>query len=97
MGCTSVREKLENEMMNIQILRLEIQMERYNQLKKLSKLENHKINYVNVIPDYIDPNFAKEHNIYISNNIEEKEDCSKLNKEIIIKRSNTRKSKTKKN
>ena len=31
MGCSSAKEKLENEMMKIQIRRLEIQMEKYNE------------------------------------------------------------------
>ena len=46
-------------------------MEKYNELEKLSKIEKHKIR-PSIIPDYIDPKFAKEHKIYFNNNIENK-------------------------
>ena len=36
MGCSNTRENLENEIMQMQIKRLEIQMEKYNELQKLS-------------------------------------------------------------
>ena len=91
MGCSSQREKLENEMMNVQIMRLEVQMEKYNLLKRLSEIDNQKFEYINVIPDYIDPKFAVEKKIYIKNNSDKKTDLAKK----INKKRNLRKSKIK--
>ena len=91
MGCSSQREKLENEMMNMQIMRLEVQMEKYNLLKRLSEIDNQKFEYINVIPDYIDPKFAVEKKIYIKNNSDKKTDLAKK----INKKRNSRKSKIK--
>ena len=59
MGCSTIKENLENEIMKLQIQRIEIQMEKYKELEKLSKIEKRKIK-PNFIPDYIDPKFAKE-------------------------------------
>ncbi len=91
MGCSSQREKLENEMMNMQIMRLEVQMEKYNLLKRLSEIDNQKFEYINVIPDYIDPKFAVEKKIYIKNNSDKKTDLAKK----INNKRNSRKSKIK--
>ena len=91
MGCSSQREKLENEMMNMQIMRLEVQMEKYNLFKRLSEIDNQKFNYINVIPDYIDPKFAVEKKIYIKNNSDKKTDLAKK----INNKRNSRKSKIK--
>ena len=91
MGCSSQREKLENEMMNVQIMRLEVQMEKYNHLKRLSEIDNQKFEHINVIPDYIDPKFAVEKKIYIKNNSDKKTDLTKK----INKKRNSRKSKIK--
>ena len=91
MGCSSQREKLENEMMNVQIMRLEVQMEKYNLLKKLSEIDNQKFEHINVIPDYIDPKFAVEKKIYIKNNSDKKTDLAKK----INNKRNSRKSKIK--
>ena len=91
MGCSSQREKIENEMMNVQIMRLEVQMEKYNHLKRLSEIDNQKFKYINVIPDYIDPKFAVEKKIYIKNNSDKKTDLAKK----INKKRNSRKSKIK--
>ena len=60
MGCSNSKEQLENEMMELQIKRLEVQMDRYNQIRRLSQIENKKLSYTNIIPDYIDPKFARE-------------------------------------
>ena len=62
MGCTSSREKIEDEIMKLKLVRMEIQMERENNINKLSEIDGKKINYNNV-PDYIDPQFAKEKSI----------------------------------
>ena len=91
MGCSSQRENLENEMMNMQIMRLEVQMEKYNLLKRLSEIDNQKFEYINVIPDYIDPKFAVEKKIYIKNNSDKKTDLAKK----INNKRNSRKSKIK--
>ena len=91
MGCSSQREKLENEMMNMQIMRLEVQMEKYNLFKRLSEIDNQKFEHINVIPDYIDPKFAVEKKIYIKNNSDKKTDLAKK----INNKRNSRKSKIK--
>ena len=63
MGCAGAREKLEDQMMLMKLERMEIQMEKAKALQKLSEIEGHKIQR-NHIPDYIDPKFAKERQIY---------------------------------
>ena len=84
MGCSTIKENLENEIMKLQIQRIEIQME------KLSKIEKHKIK-PNIIPDYVDPKFAKERQIYIKNSKDkksEKTNYTKVKKVNIFKRKN---------
>ena len=63
MGCAGTREKLEDQMMLMKLERMEIQMEKAKALQKLSEIEGHKIQR-NHIPDYIDPKFARERQIY---------------------------------
>ena len=63
MGCGSPREKIEDEMMVYKLERMQIQMEKENELKKLAEIEGHAIERAK-IPDYIDPEFAKEKKIY---------------------------------
>ena len=46
-------------MMQIKLLRMEIQMDRENKVNQLSQMEGRKITYQH-IPDYIDPQFAAE-------------------------------------
>ena len=58
MGCGSAREKIEDEMMVYKLERMEIQMEKEKELKKLAEIEGHTIER-HKIPDYIDPEFAK--------------------------------------
>ena len=62
MGCSSPQEKIEDQMMKIKLLRIDIQMERENKIKQLSEMTGKKIKYKN-IPDYIDPEFAKQNYI----------------------------------
>ena len=50
-------------MMLMKLERMQLQMEKEKQLKKLSDIEGHEIQGAH-IPDYIDPKFAKEKNIY---------------------------------
>ena len=40
MGCGNPQEKLEDEMLNLKIARIELQMERYNQMKLLGQNKN---------------------------------------------------------
>ena len=63
MGCAGAREKIEDKMMLVKLERMEVQMEKEKELKKLSELEGHSIKR-SQIPDYIDPKFAKEKQIY---------------------------------
>lgn len=63
MGCSGAKEKLEDQMMLMKLKRMEIQMEKEKELKKLSEMEGKPIQR-GVIPDYIDPVFAKENNLY---------------------------------
>ena len=66
MGCTTPKEKIEDQMMQIKLLRMEIQMERENKVNQLSQMEGRKITYQH-IPDYIDPQFTKEKKILYGN------------------------------
>ena len=59
MGCGSPREKIEDEMMVYKLERMEVQMEKEKELKKLAEIEGHTIER-HFVPDYIDPKFAKE-------------------------------------
>ena len=52
MGCGNNKEKLENEMIKLKFQRVQIQMERKNQIKILEGIEKKKITEPN-IPDYI--------------------------------------------
>ena len=63
MGCGSAREKIEDEMMVYKLERMEIQMEKEKELKKLAEIEGRTIER-HKIPDYIDPEFAKEKKLY---------------------------------
>ena len=63
MGCAGAREKIEDKMMLMKLERMEVQMEKEKELKKLADLEGHTIKRGHV-PDYIDPKFAKEKQIY---------------------------------
>ena len=63
MGCSGTKEKLEDKMMLIKLARMEIQMEKEKELKKLSEMEGKPVQRV-IVPDYIDPVFAKENNLY---------------------------------
>ena len=57
MGCANSREKLENEMIKLKFQRVQIQMERKNQIKILEGIERKKITEP-IIPDFI--SFQKE-------------------------------------
>ena len=78
MGCGSPREKIEDEMMVYKLERMSIQMEKEKELKKLAEIEGHPIER-SKIPDYIDPQFAKEKRLYIDQNSENNNE--KINKD----------------
>ena len=59
MGCGSPKKEVENQMMIMQLERVNIQMERVKNLKLLEEMDGCK-RKVNSIPDYIDPKFAEE-------------------------------------
>ena len=59
MGCSDPIEKLEDEMMKMKMARIELQMQRYNQLKLLKNIDGIDVT-TPVIPDYIDPQFLKD-------------------------------------
>ena len=63
MGWGSTREKIEDEMMVYKLERMQIQMEKEKELKKLAEIEGKCIKRSKV-PDYIDPVFAKEKKLY---------------------------------
>ena len=60
MGCGNSREKIEDQMMKLKIARIEVQMERYNNLERLKGMDGRK-RKAPLIPDYIDPNFINNY------------------------------------
>ena len=67
MGCGSTQKNIENEMMIMELERVKIQMERRQNLKMLEDLDGVK-RKANIIPDYIDPQFAKDKLNYLEKN-----------------------------
>ena len=67
MGCGSAQKNIENEMMIMELERAKIQMERRKNLKMLEDLDGVK-RKANVIPDYIDPQFAEDKLNYLKKN-----------------------------
>ena len=57
MGCGNSKEKLEDEMLNLKISRIEVQMERYNQMQILKEKNGYNIKCPE-IPDYLDHKYA---------------------------------------
>ena len=100
MGCAGEREKIEDKMMLMKLERMEVQMEKEKELKKLSEIEGHKIKRKQ-IPDYIDPTFAREKQIYDADDeiedkkTEDKKNIDKKNKKD--KKGNDKKDKKDKN
>ena len=52
MGCTSNKEKIENEMIEMKLERVRVQMERRNNIKLLEDIDGRKIKEPS-IPDYL--------------------------------------------
>ena len=67
MGCSEAKEKIQDKIMFLKLERTVIRVEKEKQLNKLSEIEGHIVQ-PSQIPDYIDPIFAKEKNIYEDNN-----------------------------
>ena len=89
MGCAGAKEKIEDKMLLVKLERMEIQMEKEKHLKKLEEIEGHTIRR-SYVPDYIDPKFAREKQIYDDEDIEDKrtDDYTKkgkTNKKILKK------------
>ena len=59
MGSSGSREDIENQMSLIKLQRMEIQVEKEKELKKLSEMGGGDVQR-NEVPDYIDPPFAKK-------------------------------------
>ena len=63
MGCAGgEKEQLQKKILNVKLERLEIQMKREVALKKLANIVGYKIQ-ARSLPDYIDPEFAREKKI----------------------------------
>ena len=62
MGCSGEKEKIEDRILLMKLDRMEIQMQKEIALKKLA--DKGVAVKQGFIPDYIDPVFAKENNIY---------------------------------
>ena len=62
MGCAGAKETLEDKMLLMKLDRLEIQMRKEVELKKLNEKYGEPIRK-SIVPDYIDPEFAKENNL----------------------------------
>ena len=63
MGCAGEKQKLEDEILLMRLNRMEIQMNKELAMKKLA--DKGIAVKQGFIPDYIDPDFAQENNIYI--------------------------------
>lgn len=87
MGCGNTREKIENQIMEIKMARIELQMERYNQIEQLKGIDGQKIS-IPLIPDYIDNKFLKDYLIKKSTNIS----CNSKDEDKIRKHSKRSKS-----
>ena len=61
MGCGNAKKEIENQMMIMQLERVNIQMERANNLKLLEDIDGFKRKAIS-IPDYIDPKFSQQRN-----------------------------------
>ena len=63
MGCAGgEKEKLEKKILSMKLERMEIQMKRESELKKLADIDGYRIK-IKHLPDYIDPQFAREKKI----------------------------------
>ena len=89
MGCSDDKQKIEDQIALIKLERMKIQTQKDNELKKLSKMEGKEYKRI-CVPDYIDPQFAKDNNLAFdtcciikkdNKEEDEKQDKSKKNKD----------------
>ena len=87
MGCGNSREKIEDQMMKIKMARIEVQMERYNNLEKLRSMDGRQ-RMPPLIPDYIDQNFINNYFLKKLNSISNKDTVtrSRRSKSFAVKR-----------
>ena len=96
MGCAGDVQTVKDQMMILKLQRMEVQMAKEKEIKKLSEIDGRPIKSGN-IPDYIDPEFAKEKNIvtdYVDIDNIYDDDVSEDNKKE--KKANKKKDKNKK-
>ena len=62
MGCTADRQTIEDQIMLLKLERMEVQMAKDKEIKKLSELEGRPIQGTE-IPDYLDPEFMDGKNL----------------------------------
>ena len=86
MGCSDPKVKIESEIIKMKMDRVEIQMERQNQLKLLKDIDGCEIK-VNKIPDYIDNDYLESQE---TNRIKKKFKKIKLrkSKSMVVKKEN---------
>ena len=86
MGCGDPKVKIESQMVKMKMERVEIQMERQNQLKLLKDIDGCEIK-VNKIPDYIDNDYLESQE---TNRIKRKFNRHRVrkSKSMIVKKEN---------
>ena len=89
MGCGNLKEKIEDELMRAKFERIQVQMERINQLKLLEELTGQKIK-ISKIPDYLSP-------INNNNKIENEKDNTSITNRKSLKKSKSQILRIKKN
>ena len=62
MGCTADRQTIEDQIMLLKLERMEVQMAKDKEVKKLSELDGRPIKATE-IPDYLDPEFMAGKNL----------------------------------
>ena len=87
MGCENTKEKIEDQMMKIKMARIDLQMERMNQLELLKNIDGHQFKAPS-IPDYIDKKFLENYFLKMTKS------TMNNNEEIIRKKSRQIKSKS---
>ena len=87
MGCGNPKEKIEDELMKAKLERVQVQMERMNQIKLLEEITGQKIK-PSFIPDYLSPITNKLENEKNNTSITNRKSLKKSKSQIIkIKRS----------
>ena len=84
MGCGNPKEKVENEMIKMKMQRIQIQMERQNQLKLLRDIDGKELKFQK-IPDYIDESCCENQDTKRN----KKTESNSIKKRKILKKSKT--------